>query len=206
MRTILAGMAAATTLAMVACSGQATPETDQDPFAMAETEQDNEQEQGPVVADPVDWDNLVTVAGIGGDLNLGPAGVRHVSTQEISSPTDHDHPSREMFVVVRFTVSTDAGSVTVPHGWGWRQGGQEYGPGDGGNAGTAPWMGAIPEVHSEAVVMGDEEPAVGYITFDLAEEGGELAFTDADGAMVRWTAPDQDQGQMPELEEWLSNQ
>lgn len=201
MRAVVA--AGAAVLMMTACSG--TPDQDLEDHVVDVAEVDQE-ESGPVVADPVEWDVPVVVEGAGGAVELAPSGLRYVSTEEISSPTEHDHPSRQMFAVVRFTVTTDADTATIADGWMWRQGGQEYGPGDGGHAGTAPWMGAIPDVHTGAVLMGGDDPSIGYVTFDLAEEGGELAFTGADGAMVRWIAPEQDQGRVPELVEWLSAQ
>lgn len=190
-------------LTVAACSGQDPVE--EPGVDVADVDQVDEQ-QGPVVADPVGWEVPVTVEGIGGDLEIVPEGLRYVSAEEISSPTDHDRPAREVFAVVRFTIATPEGSVTPTHGWGWRQDGQEYGPGDGGHAGTAPWMGAIPDVHTETVLVGGESPTVGHATFDLDQPGGELTFTGADGTVVRWTAPEDDQAQAPELEEWLSGQ
>lgn len=171
-----------------------------------EVDQAQEGAGPPVVADPVDWQTPVQVEGIGGQVQVVPSGIRYVTTEEISSPTEHDHPARDVFAVVRFTVATDAESVSVPHGWGWRQDGQEYGPGDGGNASTAPWMGAVPEVHSQTTLLGGEEPTVGYESFDLDGPGGELVFTDAVQEMVRWDVPEQDQGEVGELEEWLAAQ
>lgn len=197
-----AGAAAAVVLVLVV--GCAGPETVEDLPEVAGVDQAQDVEQGPVVADPVAWDAPITVEGVGGGLEVAPHGLRYVTAEEISSPTDHDHPSRGVFAVVRFTVTTDGDSASVPRGWGWRQDGQEYGPGDGGNASMAPWMGTIPEVHSETVLLGGDNPTVGYATFDLPERGGELTFTDAAGSMVRWTAPDQDHGEVPELVEWFA--
>lgn len=188
-------------LLVTACSGPGPVE--EVTVDMAEAEQG---QQGPVVADPVEWDTPIVVGGFGGEMEVTPAGIRYVSTEEISSPTEHDHPFREVFAVVRFTVTTGAGSVSLPHGWGWRQGGQEYGPGDGGNSSTAPWAGAIPQVHADSAILGGEDPTVGYETFDLDGRGGELTFTDAEEVMVRWEVPEQDQGEVPELDEWLTAQ
>lgn len=192
-------------LTVAACSVLPPEQAEEPPVDVADVDQEQEPQE-PVVADPVDWDTPATVEAGGGEVELVPDGVQYVSTEEISSPTEHDHPSREVFAVVRFTVTTDADAATLPHGWGWRQEGQEYGPGDGGHASTAPWMGAIPEVHTETVIMSGEDPTVGYATFDLPVAGGELTFTGADASMVRWTAPEQDQGEVPELAEWLSAQ
>lgn len=162
---------------------------------------------GPVVADPVEWDRPVVVAGVGGDVEVALTGVRYVSGEEISSPTEHDHPARAWFVAVRFTVAAVGEEpVTVPSGWDWRLGGQIYGRGDGGHAGTAPWMGAVPEVLGDTALLPGQEPTAGYATFDVPEQGGEVAFTDAQGAMWRWTAPAQDAGQTPELDDWLTGQ
>lgn len=202
MRGVLVAGAAVLMVVAVACSGpQAESGADESLAGAPEAEQST----GPVVLDPVDWATPTVVEGIGGAMEVTPTGVRYVTSEEISSPTDHDHPAREMFAVVRFSVTTDADAVTVPHGWGWRHEGQEYGPGDGGNASTAPWAGSIPEVTTETVMLAGDQPA-GYVTFDLPDSGGELVFTGEDGTMVRWTAPGQDEGEVPELDEWLTSQ
>lgn len=192
-------MAGAVVVLVAACSSPDEGEVVQVDQAQEEPE------QGPVVADPVEWQTPLVVEGIGGDVEVTPLGVQYVTSEEISSPTEHDHPARDVFAVVRFTVSAEAESVTVPHGWGWRQDGQEYGPGDGGNASTAPWMGAVPEVHAQTTLMEGEEPTVGYATFDLPGPGGELIFTDAVQEMVRWQVPEQGQGEMVEWQEWMSD-
>ncbi|WP_435111325.1 hypothetical protein [Nocardiopsis synnemataformans] len=202
-RTVVAGLAVVGALVATGCTS--TPQ-ETDP-ASQEVEAGTEQTQGPVVADPVEWGTQVAVPAGTGQVELTPVGLRYVTTEEITSPTEHDHPSREVFAVVRYEAAVQGEeAASISQEWGWRAGGQEHGRGDGGHAGTAPWMGAVPEVYADTPLLPGEEPTVGYATFDLPGRGGELTFTDLDGAMVRWTAPEEDTGELVELEEWLTSQ
>ena len=162
-------------------------------------------------AEPLAWGEAAEVTGANGTpVELAPVAVRYVDSGEITSPTDSDYPAQGMFAAVRIEASAAEAAETLSWpvdggGWGWRQDGQQYSTGDG-NAVTAPWVGSVPEFTSDAQFLPGEDPTVGYETFDLAEPGGHLAYTDSAGVLVRWEAPTDSTGDVPEVQELLDAQ